>query len=264
MKYGLLATSLVLFVIPWPTAWAQTQSAQPSRTAPAAGSRSSQPFDPHDLSGVWFLHGSAAFTLSNDPPPMTPWAKARYDANKPGIGPRQQPLGNDPMMVCDPVGYPRVLFYNAYPVEFVQTHDRIVQFFDYFYTHRTIWTDGRELPKDPDPSWYGWAVGKWEGDTLMVDSIGFNDRSWLDADGHPHSDEMKLQERYRRVDHDTIEATLTLIDSKAYTKPWVSETKTLKLDPKMQIREDVCVPSDEAKYKEEMRQPAATPSNSHP
>ena len=69
---------------------------------------------------------------------MTPWAQARYDAAKPGLGPRAQPLGNDPMMVCDPVGYPRIAFYNAYPMEFVQTKDRLIEFFDYFYVHRTI------------------------------------------------------------------------------------------------------------------------------
>jgi hypothetical protein len=218
---------------------------------------STQPFDPHDLSGVWSMHQKANFTLSKDPPPMTPWAQAKYNANKPGIGPRAQPMGNDPMMICDPVGYPRILFYNAYPLEIVQIPGRVIQFFDFFYAYRIIWTDGRALPQDPDPYWYGHAVGKWEGDTLVVDSTGFDDRSWRDADAHPHSDQMRLQERYRRVDHDTIEVSMTLTDPKAYTKPWVSETKTLKLEPKMEIREDVCVPSDEEKYKDQMREPAA-------
>ena len=80
---------------------------------------------------------------------MTPWGQARYDAAKPGIGPRAQPLGNDPIMGCDPIGYPRIAFYNAYPMEFVQTKDRLVEFFDFFYTHRTIYLDGRKLPDDP-------------------------------------------------------------------------------------------------------------------
>lgn len=192
---------------------------------------------------------------------MTPWAQAGYAANKPGIGraDRIVPLGNDPVMQCDPIGFPRVMFYDAYPTEIIQIPGRIIEFFDYFYVHRTIWMDGRELPKDPDPTWYGVSVGKWEGDTLVVETVGFNDRTWIDDDGHPHSDGMRVEERYRRIDHDNMELNMTIIDPKAYTQPWVGETKTWKLDPKLELREDVCVPSDEEKYKEEMRVPAATP-----
>jgi len=90
-----------------------------------------------------------------------------------------------------------------------------------------------------------------------VESSGFNDRPWLDSDGHPHSDEMRLEERYKRVDHDTINITMTLTDPKAYTKPWAtSGTMALKWSPKEVMREDVCAPSDEEKYKEEVREPA--------
>jgi hypothetical protein len=215
------------------------------------------PFDPHDFSGVWMGRGGAFNTLSNNPPQMTPWGKARYDAAKPGIGPRAQPLGNDPMMACNPIGYPRIAFYNAYPMEFVQTKDRLIEFFDFFYTHRTIYLDGRKLPDDPDPTWYGYSVGHWEGNTLVVETTGFNDQSWLDNDGHPHSDQMRIEERFQRVDHDTIESTMTLTDPEAYTAPWVSDKKTWKLAPKQAMREDVCAPSDEETYKKDMREPAA-------
>jgi hypothetical protein len=215
------------------------------------------PFDPHDFSGTWIGHGKAFNTLSNTPPPMTAWAKARYDAAKPGIGPRAQPLGNDPMMSCDPIGFPRIAFYNAYPMEFVQTKDRLIELFDFFYTHRTIYLDGRPLPEHPEPTWYGYSIGHWEGNTLIVETIGFNDKSWLDKDGHPHSDQMRIEERYERVDHDTITAKMTLTDPRAYTEPWVSEVKTWKLSPNEKMREDVCVPSDEETYKEEMRALAA-------
>jgi hypothetical protein len=215
------------------------------------------PFDAHDFSGVWMGRGPFN-TLSNTPPPMTPWAKARYDAAKPGIGPRAQPLGNDPIMVCDPIGYPRIAFYNAYPMEFVQTKDRLIEFFDFFYVHRTIYLDGRSLPADPEPTWYGSSVGHWDGNTLVIQTIGFNDESWLDNDGHPHSDQMQLEERFQRVDHDTIEARMTLTDPQAYTTPWVSQVTIWKLTPKQTMREDLCTPSDELKYKEEIREPAAT------
>jgi len=91
-----------------------------------------------------------------------------------------------------------------------------------------------------------------------VDSLGYDDRSWLDADGHPHSDDMRLQERYHRTDKDTVEVNMTLTDPKAFAKPWVSETKMLKRAPaKTEIREDLCVTSDEEAYKDQMRAPAA-------
>jgi len=218
-----------------------------------------QPFDPHDLSGIWWgrLARGANFSLSATSPPMTPWAKARHDAARPGLGPRGKPLGNDPMMICDPMGFPRIMFWTNYPIEIIQRPERTIVFFDWFYTYRTIWTDGRELDSDPDPRWYGNSVGTWEGDTFVVRSNGFDDRSWLDADGHPHSDQMRLEERYRRISRDTVELTMTLTDPKAYTQPWASEPMTLtRGDSKATMREDVCVPSVEQRYKEVIRDPA--------
>jgi hypothetical protein len=236
-----------------PVTRAQTEAGQGRGRGQAPSPTANLPFDPHDFSGVWTGRGNMGKT-----PPMTPWAQAKYDAAKPGLSARGEPLGNDPMMMCDPVGYPRIAFYNAYPMEFLQTKDRLVEFFDYFYVHRTIYLDGRPLPADPDPTWYGYSVGHWDGNTLVVETNGFNERSWVDNDAHPHSDEMKLEERFQRVDHDTIQATMTLTDPKAYTAPWVGMKSTWTLTTKLAMREDVCVPSDEEKYKEEMRVPAAT------
>ncbi len=235
------------------------QTATPSRRPEVPDSQKDQPFDPHSLAGIWWGHPvrGARNSLSATAPSMTAWAQQRYNAAKPGLGPRGQPLGNDPMMICDPMGFPRILFWDNYPYEMIQLPDRMIMFFDWFYTYRTIWTDGRELPTDPDPRWYGYSVGKWEGDTFVVQSNGFDDRTWLDADGHPHSDEMRLEERYRRTDHNSIELRMTLTDPKAYLQPWVSEKFTFKMaDAKTEMREDVCVPSVEAKYKEVIREPA--------
>jgi hypothetical protein len=255
---ALLCLSIAMLAQTGQSASAQTEQRGARGQGSAQSSTKDLPFEPHDFSGVWRVRQRAGEALSTTAPPMTPWAQTRYDAAKPGIGPRTQPLGNDPIMICDPVGFPRILLFNAYPLEIIQLPDRIIQFFDFFYTHRTIWTDGRGLPKDPEPSWYGYSVGKWDGDTLVVESSGFNDRSWLDEDGHPHSSDMRIEERYKRVDHDTIELTMTLTDPKAYAKPWMSETKTLVSDPKEEIREDVCVTSDEEKYREEVREPAGS------
>src|ERR1051326_2938042 len=98
------------------------------------------------------------------------------------------------------------------PFELIQTQDRVLQHMQFHDVWRTIWTDGRELPKNPDPAWWGYSVGKWEGDTFVVESIGYDDRTWLDHFGSPHSDEMRLEERYRRIDPDHLELTMTLTD----------------------------------------------------
>ena len=103
---------------------------------------------------------------------------------------------------------------------------------------REIWTDGSEHPKDLAPTWMGHSTGKWDGDTLVVDTIGLNDKTWLDEAGHVHSDAMHIVERWRRVGHDTIQINFTFDDPKAYTKPWTGE-KSIKLHPKWQVAEDV-------------------------
>lgn len=243
----------------------QTVAGIPSFTEVAYRDLSAaQPFDPHDLSGMWFISGIADFSMSRTPPSMTTWAQERFNAAKPGIGPRAQPLGNDPIMTCDPVGLVRSLVMGVYPIQIVQTPKEILMLFDWFYTQRAIWTDGRKLPVDPESQVNGYSTGHWEGDTLVVESNGFDDKEWLDAEGHPNSTEMQLEERYRRVDHDTLEVSMKLTDPKAYTQPWVSEGLTGRLVtpefyPGLRMREDVCIPSEEEKYKNLVRGPAATP-----
>src|SRR5438876_6649365 len=115
--------------------------------------------------------------------------------------------------------------------EIVQLPDRVVQFWEWTNVWRTIWTDGRQLPKDPDPRWYGYSVGKWEDDyTFVVQSNGTDERTWLDNAGSPHSNELRVEERYRRVNMNTLELTVTIDDPKAYTKPWVARNKlTMRL-----------------------------------
>src|SRR4029077_1069145 len=210
-------------------------------------------YDSHDLSGIWWARTArrSNFSLSAMSPPMTPWAQAKHDAAKPGLGPRGKPLGNDPMMICDPMGFPRIMLWTNYPIEIIQRPERTLMFFDWFYTYRTIWTDGRALDPDADARWDGNSIRKWEGDTFVVGSTGFDERSWLDADGHPHSEDMKLEERYRRVDADTIQLTMTGTHPRASPRPGASEPITLaRADAKTRMREDVCVPSVEQRYKE--------------
>jgi len=126
-----------------------------------------------------------------------------------------------------------------YPYKIVQTPGMMLMLYEGFTTYRQIFTDGRALPKDPQPSWLGYSIGKWDGDTFVVDTIGVNERTWLDNAGRPHSDAMHLTERYHRRDFAHLDMQLTIDDPKAYTKPWtVSENAVLM--PDTDLLEYVC------------------------
>ena len=105
--------------------------------------------------------------------------------------------------------------------------------------HRQIFTDGRELPANPNPTWQGYSVGHWEGDTLVVESAGFNDQSWLDSGGHPHTEELRVTERFRRRDFGHMELRMTFDDPTVYARPW---TISLDVDfmPDTELLENVC------------------------
>ena len=212
-----------------------------------------------DISGVWNRLGGLR-TLSDPGPAMTPAGQAKYKANLPGYDlPSDRRMvppakGNDPAGRCDPLGLVRSL-YAFRPVEFVVTPNRIFQFFEWNHMWRTIWTDGRKLPEDPDATWFGYSVGHWDGDTLVVESTGFDDRTWLDQYGHPFSSSLRVEERWRRVG-DTLEMNLTVTDPEMYTKPWVSDKSVWRLQPKMELREEICAPIDEEYFNEHQRDPA--------
>ena len=252
----LVVSSLTFAQAPPPGAGARGQRGGGRGNAPPAPS---VPHDPKDLSGVW-MKGFRTLALSDTPPPFTPLGKKLFDANKPSYGPRAIPpaLGNDPTGNCDPLGLIRnlLLEVSIYQMEMVPTKDRIFQFFEWAHSYRTIWTDGRALPKDPELTWNGISVGKWDGNTFVVDSVGFDDRTWLDHFGVPHSDEMRLQERYRRIDRDNMELTVTLTDPKIFTSPWESEKKNYRLVQKRELPELFCVPSEEAEFNKIIRNPA--------
>ncbi len=229
--------------------------------AGAAAAAPSVPHDPRDLSGVW-TRTSRVLAVSDTPPPFTPLGKQLFDANKPSYGPRMVPpaVGNDPTGNCDPLGLVRYAYLEVnpiYPMEFVQTSNRVFQFWEWAHSYRTVWIDGRGLPKDPDLTFNGTSVGRWDGDTFVVDSVGFDDRTWLDHFGMPHSTEMVVQERYRRIDRDTLELTMTLTDPKIFTAPWVSDKKVFRLAPPgRELTELFCVPSQEMEFNRIVRDPA--------
>jgi hypothetical protein len=199
--------------------------------AQAKNAKGSMAFNPHDLSGIW--EAPVRVTTGKEHSPFTPWGKEHYEANKPFNaikGGRIVPLAesNDPMIVCDPLGFPRNIFYEIRHMEFVQTPEKTVQLLQYQRIWRQIWTDGRKLPADvgqpggPDLRYYGYSVGHWDGNTFVVETTGLTPATWIDVYGNPHSSEMEVEERYTRLDHDHLKLTVTITDPKAYTKPFIA------------------------------------------
>jgi len=163
---------------------------------------------------------------------------------------------------CDPLGIPRLLLLENNPgdYEFIQIPGRVLQIFDRNHVHRIIWTDGRDLPKDPESRWYGYSVGKWIDDyTFVAQTSGTDERTWIDRAGRPHSGDLRVEERFHRVDHDTLELTVTIDDPKMYTKPWVALDKVrFKLQPaNFDVREMICSPSEFAEYNKLIGNPAS-------
>ena len=222
-------------------------------------------FDAHDLSGFWELTtaGLAKGALnapSNTRPPMTAEGQQQFRKTKTEFGAASLANGtfknekdwNDPVRWCDPMGFPRVLWNPSSKImRLAKGADEVLQFFGVDRAWRDIWTDGRKLPSgDADSRWYGYSVGRWEGDTFIVNSNNFEDKTWLDQYGSPHSDEMTIEERYRRVDREHLELTLTITDPKMYSAPWKSDKKIFQLvakpaNPEFQdLPEGICAWSE--------------------
>jgi len=151
------------------------------------------PFDPHDLTGIYGDNQNRP-QLSGHMPGLTPLGQQLFDATKTEVTPDGGNISNskDPMLKCDPFGWPRYFTYN-YGIEFLQLPNRTLMFFEMWHTWRTIWTDGRPLPKNPDPRFLGYSVGHWEGNTFVVQSNGFDERTWLNEN---RATDVKGDERF--------------------------------------------------------------------
>ena len=198
-----------------------------------------------DFSGVWFVREYSRTILPKEDPPLQPWAETLFKARDLENSQSDPEVGPDPTQRCIPPGVPRTML-QPFPWEIVQARDRVIMIFEYQSLVRQIFTDGREHPKDLEPTYMGHAIGKYEGDTLVVDTIGFNDKTWLDPKGLPHSDALHIVERIRRPDHDTLAVEYTIDDPKAYTKPWTAQV-IFKLHPDWQIQEYVCAENNRNK-----------------
>ena len=235
-------------------------------------------FDPHDFTGIWEMT-RLDHTLGTKPPPLT---RAGIEAMKGRIGdtpgvPRPvadaarastevQLAGNGirsnaPWLECNPMGFPR-LMNDDEPMEFIITKDKILQVFQWEHRIRYLWTDGRQLPSGQNlenlgPAWYGHSVAKWDGNTLVVNTVGLDERAWLDNLGYPKSFHARLEETWKRVDYNTLELQLTLYDPEYYTAPYVGAKQTFKRVPDEDISyfgwkglfagisEGICAPMNE-------------------
>ncbi len=196
-----------------------------------------------NFEGVWLIQGDHAVirTIEGRLPPMTPAAAARYAA---AVKARRAGKPDfDTIQTCKPHGFPRILF-AAYPIEILQEPTQVTFIHEIHHMPRMVYLD-LTLPKldDMDPNWMGQSAGHWEGDTLVVDTQGFNDLTTLDSAGLPHSTEMRVSERLRKLDADTLEDAITITDAKTYTKSWTTRV-AYRRQPGLRLKEYVCTDSN--------------------
>ena len=214
----------------------RTPDGKPDLAAPPPKAADGHPL----LSGVWAPNSRALQDLSVGVPnrdvPYQPWSAqvAKERAN----GARGK---DDPAASCVP-GMPKLIVL-PYPYKIMQMPGVTVILYEGFTTFRQIFTDGRKLPADPSPAWQGYSVGRWEGDTLVIDTAGFNDRGWLDARGTGHSEDMRVEERFRRRDYGHLDLTITVTDPKIFTQP-IRFSVVEELLPDTDVFEHYCLENE--------------------
>ena len=212
----------------------RTPEGKPNLTAPAPRTADGKP----DLSGLWNkISPKYSRNIAADlkPGEVQPWAEALVQK-------RREDLGKDYMNVlCVPLGpgySTDADSTGAEMMKIIQT-PAVIIILNPDLTYRQIFLDGRALETAPNPSWMGYSVGHWDGDTLVVESFGFNDRTWLDHDGHPHSEKLRTTERYRRRDFGNLDVEITLSDPGVYAKPWTVKVRA-ELAADTELLEWVC------------------------
>jgi hypothetical protein len=252
-------------------------------------------FDPHDLMGIWSgAAGNAAVGVPchiggqpTDPPDpkcavpanpptgnpeikgggdnvlptgveMTPWAHARWMSQDQGTGISGTA---DPYDHCDPPGTPRALFGFIHPFEIVQVPGKTWMIYEEAHFWRLIYTDGRPIPKVADlpfgPTYLGYSVGHWDKDTFVVDTIGLNDKTWIDDRGHVQSEEMHMTDVYRRVNPDILEVSFSFDDPQAYTKSWTYGPKKYerKTGKEWEMQESYCTLDEQRRFNQQITDP---------
>jgi hypothetical protein len=212
---------------------------KPNLAAPTPRGADGKP----DLSGLWrpaaILIGDIGRGMK-DPVPMQAWAEELYKKR------RASESKDDPTASCVVGGVPRSDLV-PYPFKILTVPGMTVVLYEAVHSYRQIFTDGRALPKDPNPQWFGYSVGRWDGDTFVVESAGFNDNVWLDNFGHPATGALKVTERFRRKNFGQMDVEITIDDPRTYTKPW-TVLLPLALAPDTELIEYMC--NENNKYHE--------------
>ena len=214
MMLGVMSLSLTAQWPDHPTpGLPRTPAGKPDLSAPAPRTAGGKP----DLSGVWAVkNGNSLFYITSDlkPQEIRPWAATLYQRSADDF--RRDTDGIN----CLPPGPKAGFAVGNAPMKIVQTPSLVVVLYEYHTIFRQIFTDGRTLPEDPNPAWMGYSIGHWDGDTLVVTTAGYNDRTTLDLAGHPHTEALRVTERYHRRDASHLDLQVTYEDPKAYTRPW--------------------------------------------
>jgi hypothetical protein len=202
----------------------RTKDGKPNFSAPAPRKQDGKP----DLSGVWQSYdeqnrkyvGNLAADFKPGELPIQPWAEALTEERRTDAGQSNFPPGH-----CLPLGIALFDALPNYPLKIIQDTDLVLILYEHFGVFRQIFLDGRTLPEEPNPTWMGYSVGRWDGDTLVIDSTGFNGKVWLDVRGHPSTNALHITERFRRNDFGHLDIPITIDDPKAYTRPWTATVK---------------------------------------
>jgi len=212
---------------------------RPDLSAPAPRAADGKP----DLTGVWRGAGPIyRFNIAQDlkDEDVQPWAQALF------LRRARDSRKDSPLAKCLPVSVPFHNFFNL--TRIVQTPTLMVILYESPNSpHRMVFTDGRDLPKDPNPTWLGYSVGRWEGDTLVVTTAGFNDQGWLDSAGHPQTESLRLTERLHRRDFGHLDFEMTIDDPKVFIRPFTMKATRL-LAPDTDLLEDVCENEIDARH----------------
>ena len=193
-----------------------------------------------DFSGVWIPDDQKYFTnlaagLKSEDVPLQPWARALQQQRV-----DRQHI-DDPLARCLPHGVPRINTNGLFPFKIIQTPGLVMILYEQLYLFRQVFMDGRKKAQDAPPAWLGYSTGTWEGDTLVVETSGFNDKTWLDTtQSHPATEALHVTERFRRTDFGHLELQATIDDAKAYTKPWTTTTQRMHLLFGTDILEFIC------------------------
>lgn len=219
-----------------------------SAQAQTAAPKAAHPTGPGSLNGLWTTLGykgsqryspreRVARTVDGKWPPLLP-APAELLEQRIKMSERGEPFVNT-IMECLPGGVPEMVLGSPYPTQFIEMPGQITILYEMYNHFRIIYMNGKH-PEDPDPTYMGHSIGRWEGDTLVVDTIGLTDRTTIDEVGMPHSEDLRVTERYRRVDNNTLEIIVTINDPKTFSQPWDTKAIYKAAAPGAKMIEFIC------------------------